>query len=301
MNRRLLVTGCGGFVAGSVVHEAPEKWDVHAVSRGKPLVQRKGLAWHTFDPLDAARLRDLFHAVKPDAVIHAAALADIDYCEAHKEEAWRVNAGLTEDLANLCRDAGARMLFLSTDTVFDGEKGGYVEEDPPRPLNYYAETKVAAERTVAALDVNWVVARVSLVMGLPMLGAGNSFLSRMIPVLNEGKELGVPENEIRSPIDVVTLARALLELVGNEYAGYLHLAGNDVLNRFEMVQRIAKILGYAQRLIVPRNPGNIPGRAPRPLDASLCNAKARALLHTPMLGLEAGLELVLSTRDRLAL
>lgn len=297
MNKRLLVTGCGGFVAGAVVHQAPEAWEVHALSRGEPLLERAGLVWHALDPLEEDRLREVFRGANPDAVIHAAAIADIDFCEANQDLARRVNVGLTQQLAGLCAETGAKMLFLSTDTVFDGEKGDYVEEDPPGPLNYYAETKAAAEKVVAGLERGWVVTRISLVMGLPMLGAGNSFLSRMIPALNEGKEVGVPDNEIRSPIDVVTLARALLEVAGGDYTGYLHLAGNDILNRHEMVCRIAKILGYPQRLVVARNPDNIPGRAPRPLNASLCNKKARSLLHTPMLGLREGLELVLSTRE----
>lgn len=298
MPGKLMVTGCGGFVGGAVVHEAGPPWELHAVSGKPPLLERPGLVWHTFDLLDAAALRQTFEAVRPDAVLHVAALADIDACEADPDRARRVNVGVTEELARLARESGAKLVYVSTDTVFDGTRGLYTEDDPPRPLNVYAQTKVAAERVVAALPAPWVVARTSLVMGLPMLQAGNSFLSRIIPVLAAGRELGVPDNEVRSPIDVVTLARALLELAGNRYTGCLHLAGNDVLSRWEMVRRLAEHLGYSPGLVVARNPEAIPGRAPRPLNASLSNARARGLLETPMRNLLEGLELVLAATHR---
>jgi dTDP-4-dehydrorhamnose reductase len=296
-----MVTGCDGFVAGSIVHQAGKEWDLHALSLGDSLLERAGLRWYTFDLRDTDRLREVFEEVRPEAVIHMAAMADIDFCESNKDIAWAVNVEVTREIAGLCRKHGAKMVFPSTDTVFDGKKGGYVEEDAPVPVNFYAETKVAAEQIVSGLGQNWVVARLSLVMGLPMLGAGNSFLSRAIPLLQAGKEVGMPDEEIRSSIDVITLARALLELAGNDYTGFLHLAGNDVMSRYELMRRIAAKLGLPQNLVVVKNSSAIPGRAPRPVHADLCNAKARSVLKTPMRGIEDGLDLVLRTKKGIVL
>ena len=148
MRKRLWVTGCGGFVAGAVAHEASTSWDLHALSRGEPLLSRENLVWHTLDLLDTERLRALFHEVRPNAVIHAAALANIDFCEANPGQAWRVNEGATRTLADLCDETGARMIYVSTDTVFDGVKGHYAEDDAPGPVNEYARTKVAGEQCV---------------------------------------------------------------------------------------------------------------------------------------------------------
>jgi len=212
-----------------------------------------------------------------------------------------VNVGVTREVARNCRENGAKMVFLSTDTVFDGKKGNYREEDTPHPVNFYAETKVKAENIVAREAGNVVITRISLVMGLPVLGTGNSFLARMFASLEEGSEYGVPDNEIRTPIDVITLGRALLELAGNDFTGFIHLAGNDRLNRFAMSQRIAERLGYPRDLIVVKNFIGIAGRAPRPMDASLENSKARAMLKTPMCGLDEGLELVLTIKKEGAL
>ena len=299
--RRLLATGCGGFVGSAVAHEMRPPWECHALTRGPALLHREGQVWHTLNILSAPDLERVFNAVSPDVVIHAAACADIDLCEADKDAAHNINVEVTRNLAQLCRARETRMILVSTDTVFDGTKGNYTESDPPGPVNWYAETKAAAERIVAGLPSNWVVVRTSLVAGLPLLGSGKSSISRALSVLQAGGELAVSDREIRSPIDVVTLARALIELAGMDFSGYLHLAGNDVLNRFDMTRRIAAKFGLPVHLVVPRTSADASGGAPRPLDVSLCNAKARSMLKTPMLGLEAGLDLALSTKKGIVL
>jgi dTDP-4-dehydrorhamnose reductase len=296
MTERIVLTGGSGFVAGSVIAQSGER-EVHVLSRGKSLLQRAGIHWHNLDVTDPVALAAKIHEIGPSAILHTAAIADIDYCQAHQTEAEAVNATWTANLAALAEAHGAKLVFLSTDNVFDGVRGRYSESDAPSPSNYYGETKVIGENAVARIpDATWVVARVSLVMGLPMLGVGNSFLSRMLPSLEAGEVLGVPPMEIRSPIDVVTLGRALLELAGNDFCGYLNLSGDDILNRCEMVQRIAMHLGYPAHQVIPKDPTHIPGRAPRPRDASLLNTRAHEVLDTKLCGLEEGLERVLANR-----
>lgn len=293
MVRRLVLTGAGGFVGGSIAAQAGPEWEVHALTRKNALGGPAHVRWHALDPLDFDVLRGLVRAIDPDVIVHAAAMADIDYCEAHREETRRVNIAWTQQMAGLASECGARMVYLSTDNAFDGERGLYTEDDPPSPVNYYGESKVAGEEIVAAMDVSWVIARVSIVMGLPILGGGNSFMSRMIGKLEKGEPVGVPPVEIRSPIDLVTLGRALLELAGNPFTGIIHLSGNDVMNRCDFVRRIARRLGFPEDLVAINDPMTLPGRGPRPRDVSLANTKARRTLKTPMAGIDQGLDLVL--------
>lgn len=292
---RILITGAGGFIAGSLLKQAPLGWDIHAQTRGMPIWTRERLFWWRADPIDAAAMAGVLEKAQPSAILHTAALANIDYCQQHPEEAEAVNVEVTRSLALYAARSGAKLVFLSTDNVFDGERGMYREEDPPFPIHCYGETKARAEELIRALP-NGVVARVAVVTGLPVLGRGNSFLGWMLKRLDAGEEVGAPENEIRTTIDAVTVARALLELAENDFAGVIHLAGNDRINRFEMVRRIAQRLGYDPARIVPNDPTTLPGRAPRPLDISLDNALARRVLGTPMVGLEAGLNLIMADR-----
>ena len=116
----------------------------------------------------------------------------------------------------------------------------------------------------------------------------------MIAALKAGRQVAVPANEIRTPVDVITLGRALLELAGDAPRGIFHLAGNDRLNRLDLAQRIAASLGFPTSLIVAQDPSTIPDRAPRH-DVSLDNRKARAQLKTPMRSLDEALSLCLRT------
>lgn len=290
---KLFITGFGGFVGGNVIAQATKDWDIYAVDRIDIPENRDAVSYYSLDLLDFEKLTQLFEDINPDAVIHTAALADIDFCQNNREQAEAINVGVTRKLAELCAGNGAKLVFCSTDTVFDGQKGFYVEEDEPHPINFYAETKVRAENIVNALD-NSVVARLSLVMGLPVMGRGNSFLARTIEKLGAGESVKFPQNEIRTPIDVITLGRALLELAGNGFSGTVHLAGNDRLTRYDMARRIAERLGFSRELIIATDSNAMPGRAPRPNDASLDNTKAKQILQTPMRSLMDGLDLTLN-------
>jgi len=293
----LIVTGANGFVAGSVLAQAGDEWQVHAVSRGATFAQRDHLRWHTCDPLVPAQLTQLFHEVRPDAVIHTAALADIDFCQAHPELARTVNVGLTRSLADICAATACKLVLCSTDTIFDGEHAPYGEDDRPGPVNFYAETKVEAEQIAARLGAKAVIARLSLVVGLPVLGAGNSFLARMIASFKGGRPVAVPEHEVRTPVDVITVGRALLEFAAGNQHGIFHLAGHDRLSRFAMAQKIAVRFGFPKELVTAQALAASPGRAARPRDVSLNNAKACAQLKTPMRTLDEGLSLILKMSE----
>jgi dTDP-4-dehydrorhamnose reductase len=189
--KKLVVTGATGFVAGSILAQAGDGWQVHAISRDEPLVQRHNLCWHTFDPLAPDELARIFRKAAPDIVIHTAAMADIDFCQTHPEIARSINVDLTRRVADQCTEAGCKLVFCSSDTVFDGEHATYDEDDLPGPVNFYAETKVEAEQIVARLGPQTVIARLSLVVGLPVLGAGNSFLARMVAAFKDGRRVAV--------------------------------------------------------------------------------------------------------------
>jgi dTDP-4-dehydrorhamnose reductase len=299
--RRLIITGGGGFVAGGIIHQAPSEWELHVLSAKEPQTRRSGLIWHTLDWNDPGAARTIIAGVAPQAVVHAAAIGNIDFCEQHPDRAHLANVEWTAAVAAAAAAQGCRLLYLSTDTVFDGvlqaaaaARGGYVEEDPPSPINEYARTKAAGERLVAK-SANHVIVRAALVMGFGLLGAGNSFLERTVAMLRDQQTIYVPPEEIRTPIDVVTLSRALLELCAGNFRGTIHLAGNERLDRISLTRRLATRLGFSAQLIVPRAPDQIAGRAPRPRDVSLCNHLARTLLKTPMRDFDSALELVVNS------
>jgi len=300
VQKKLIVTGAQGFVAGSILAQAGAEWEVHALTRGAAQGPSRQTRYHAYQPTEPSGLAQLFRDLRPHAVIHTAALADIDYCQSHPDEARAVNVELTRALTQSCQECGTRLIFCSSDTVFDGEHAPYSEDQKPGPVNFYAETKVAAEQIVASLGPLGAVVRLSLVMGLPVLGAGNSFLARTLVALKEGRSVGFTEHEIRTPVDVITVGRGLLELAGNSQHGFFHLAGRTRLNRFQMGQQLAERFGFPKSLVVSQGSAPIPGRAARPRDVSLDTWQTAARLATPLLTLDEAISLVQQTAKTLS-
>lgn len=293
--KKLLVTGCNGFVAGGVIAQAGPGWEVHGAGRGRLRATAGKLRYHQVDLLQSQEVERIFQENLFDSVIHTAAIANIDYCEKHKGEAVENNVNVTENITQLCEKFDVKFVYCSTDNVFDGQAGRYSEEDAPNPINHYGVTKVLAEQIVQSASMQWVVARLSLVVGLPVGGRGNSYLSGLIQRLENGENDFSPENEIRTPIDVKSLSRALIELAENDFSGIVHLAGNSRVNRYEMARRIARTLRLRSEFIISTDSNAIAGRAPRPDDVSLDNSTARRELATPMLDLEEALAGILGT------
>ena len=303
MKKKILLTGGGGFAAGNIISQAniDSNFEIHAIELREVPFNQERLIWHILDLQDSERLKDTFYRVQPDVLVHAAAISDIDYCEAHRDIAENVNTDVTALFVTLCREMSCRLIYFSSDSVFDGSKGNYTEEDQAEPINVYARTKVKSENIIKQHAQNWVIIRPSLIMGLPVWEAGNSFFWRMVKSLQKGKEVAFPKGEIRSPIDVITLSKAILEIANHAYSGILHLSGNNAVSRFDMARRIADRLGYPKNLVVDREPVIDSGRAPRPVNVSLCNKKAQMILKTPMLSLDEGIDLILTSKGEIGL
>lgn len=265
----------------------PPHCDVYAISRkDKPPIDfPSNVKWITTNSESSKEWMKIIDEVMPTALIHTSAMADIDQCEKEKPKAYYVNVELTKCLLEVCEKHSTKFLFCSSDTVFDGAKGMYKEEDIPIPLNYYAKTKVEAEKIVLNAKTSKVIARIALVMGFPVYPyASNSFMARMEQRIRECKSVPMPEDEYRTPIDVITLAKALIELaISSSYDGIIHLAGNDRVSRYEMANLICDEMNWDKKYIVPYIIDN-PNRAPRPKDVSLDNRRAKKLLKTQFLG-----------------
>ena len=196
------------------------------------------------DLADTERVRVAFRRAALTVVIHAGAVAAVAECRRNPERAYQVNTQGTALLADLSREAGARLLFLSTDLVFDGEKGWYCEDDLPAPLSVYGQTKAAAEQAVLAVP-HGLVLRVSLLFG-PGIVERPYFFDEQVAALREGRRLTLFNDEWRTPLSLASAARALRMLVHSDFAGILHLGGPERMSRLEMGQ----------------SPGSLPWRGP---------------------------------------
>lgn len=262
-------------MGGSVCSLAMGKWDVWGTyNSNRPGTE--GVNWLPMDLRDPQSVRSALEAAGPDLTIHTAAIADIDVCEENPQLAWSTNHVGTRLVAREASRQGSRLVHISTSNVFDGERGHYSEVDPTGGTSVYSRSKISAEREVLGIEGTLVV-RNSIVLGFPKI-SGRSFLLRTVSELEEGRSVGFPTGEIRTPIDSWTLASSILELGRSDLDGIYHVAGTEALSRYEMGLKIAEKAGCDPALVKPiANPPS--KRAPRPLDASLDTAKARAVLE----------------------
>ncbi len=275
---RLLIVGATGFVGSRWTLAAEPHFEVWRGSRIAGEADRS-LA---IDITDRPSVLEAFDRVRPQFVTHLAALSDIDRCERERDLAERINLQGTIHVAECCARSGARMLFTSTDAVFDGTKGIYHEEDPPTPPNWYGQTKARAEKAVAELLPSATIVRLSLVLGRSALGRGNSYLEKVTANLQAGNQIVSPTYEFRNPIDVGTLCAYLLELSSNPDArGIFHVGASDKMSRYELARAIATRLGAEPSLIVPQDSA-VPGRAPRGRDDFLATDRLRTVCRTPL-------------------
>ncbi|HWB14589.1 MAG TPA: SDR family oxidoreductase [Pirellulales bacterium] len=224
---------------------------------------------------DGEPLRQSLRAIRPDVVVHAAAMASVARCFALPEMAWHVNADATRELVTLASEWRARLLLVSTDLVFDGSKGGYEEPDEARPLSIYGRTKLAAEEATLSYDRAAVV-RVSLLFG-PALGERRSFFDEQVAAIREGRPCRLFSDEWRTPLALSTAASALIQIAQSDFTGLLHLGGPQRMSRLEMGERLADALGCDAASLISVTRDSTAADEPRPRDNSLDSSRWRSL------------------------
>jgi dTDP-4-dehydrorhamnose reductase len=270
---RLLITGAGGLFGAYLLRETRGRAGI--VAWGGPRGgERFGVPLRPVDLTDADAVADAFRSDRPDAVVHAAAMARVADCWRDPDRARRVNAEAVATLARLAADAGARLVLVSTDLVFDGEHAAYREGDAPAPVSVYGRTKQAGEEAALAAPRSAVV-RVSLLYG-PALHGRPSFFDEQAAALRTGLPVTLFRDEWRTPLDLVTAARTLLAVADSDFSGLLHVGGPERLSRLEMGRRLAASLGADPAVIVPADRDAAPAPEPRPRDVSLDSSRWRA-------------------------
>ena len=288
--KKLLVTGASGFLGSVLFQKAHSAWETVGLFKEHPIPDLPHARAHRLDLTDEREVRRFLKSEKPDVIIHTAAQTRVDACEKAADACRKLNVDGTRTLAEIAAELGARLLYISTDLVFDGKKGLYSESDPTGPLSTYARTKLVGEKIVRATCRNSVVVRIAILYGKSPQNR-YSFSEWLRTSWEKGQATPLFFDQYRSPIWVDNLAEALLELAESDFTGLLHLAGSQRVDRVRFGRLLAKILSADERLILPKSMFDVPATAPRPQDVSLKIDRARALLKTPLLSVEEGLRL----------
>jgi dTDP-4-dehydrorhamnose reductase len=223
--------------------------------------------------MDHGQVTALWSRLQPQAVIHCAALSRTGQCQADPARAREINVEATRRLAALAHDKP--FLFLSSDQVFDGAKGNYVETDEVRPLNIYGQTKAEAERVVLQNQAHTVI-RIALTAGCSETG-DRSFVEDMRNVCRQGQTLTLFTDEFRCPLPAGVVARAIWELLAQDRPELYHLGGSERMSRWDIGLALSR---WYPELSACLRVGSLRDYAgpPRPPDLSMNNGKVQALL-----------------------
>ena len=251
---RVLVIGASGFIGRYVMRRlgASAEHDAAGTYRSQPPAD-DGNVWHRVELTDADDLERLFRQAQPEAVIHLAAIADIGAAERDPERATAVNVTATSNIARLCEQRGARLIFVSTECVFDGQRGFYREDETPRPTTHYGLTKWEAEQEVVWEAAYWSIVRTSIVYGWPHQGKRN-FAPWLIENLRNGRPYHAPTEVLRTPVYVEHLVDGIARIVEGQYPGILHVAGRDWVSMYDFAVAIADAFGLDANLVEPIDP-----------------------------------------------
>jgi dTDP-4-dehydrorhamnose reductase len=272
---KILVTGASGLLGTKLCQIALRKnHSVHAAySQHKPSF---GTPFE-LNILDQTALQQSFKRIQPEAVVHSAALTDVDKCEIDKELASKTNFEATANLANLCNKFGAFLVYVSTDYVFNGEKGMYSEKDPTDPINHYGITKLKGEEAVQTLD-NYCIARGSIIYGSTSATGKTNFALWLLEKLRKKEEAKTVTDQWNSPTLNVNMAEMIVEAVEKRKTGIFHMSGASRLSRIEFAQNLAETFNLDTKYIIPVQSNQMKWVAKRPRDSSLNVEKAEQIL-----------------------
>jgi len=285
---RILLTGASGLLGLNIALALDGKeHQVFGVSNTPPL------GWANFKTIQAELTGDgvlekIFTEIKPEAVIHCAAIANVDECETKPELAEAINAGLPGQIAALAAQHNAKMVHISTDAVFDGQKGNYLETDAPNPLSVYAKTKLGGENAAALANPNALIARVNF-YGWSMSGK-RSLAEWFVSNLAEGNAIKGFKDVLFCPFMVLDLVDTLMQAIDKDLKGLYHVVGSEAMSKYDFGQAIARKFGFDTNLLTPASVYDAGLKAARSPNLTLNTGKIVSALGHPLPGFEAGLQ-----------
>jgi dTDP-4-dehydrorhamnose reductase len=293
----ILITGANGFLGYYLTRQLLDK-KFHVIATGKgdcrlPFSADSNFSYEQMDFTDPYSVHDVFEKYKPGIVVHGGAISKPDECEQDQWQAYLVNVeGTVTTLLNAAEQKSF-FIYMSTDFVFDGEKGMYKEDDRASPINYYGKTKLEAEEAVKEYEYDWAIVRTVMVYGKPILSRSN-ILSIVKEKLEKGEPYKVVDDQVRTPTYVEDLAAGIVQIIEKKATGVYHLSGKDLMTPYQMACKAADYLGLDKSLIQRVTAADFSQPAKRPALTGLNIDKARKDLGFEPLPFDEGIKKMFS-------
>jgi len=288
---RILITGGSGFLGHNLLKGLCDRHELFGGHYSSQTVARECRP-AAFDITDAQAVSERFEEIRPEVVVHAAAMAQPDECENHPKRAHQVIVEGTRHIAEACARTSARLIHISTDLVFDGVRGQYTEGDKVRGISVYARAKIEAEEIVQAMASASIVLRIALLYGYGN-AAHTGFVAATLRSWREGKALTFYTDQYRTPAFAPQVCEAVCGFLEHpRLGGIFHLGGAERISRFEFAVMLARQAGVSTDLVRPGSMFDVPDAAPRGQDCSLVSGKIRKAVGLSPLYCREALEIM---------
>ena len=291
MKQKLLIIGGSGLLGSTLIEYALSDYEIHATFN-KNTIQNTNVSSTQVELLnDRAKIVNLIKSFKPDIVVHTAAHSSVDVCETNHKVADTLHVDITQDIANICAELNSKLIYISTDAVFEGQfNKKYTEEDKPNPINYYGKTKLEAEKVVLGSDSKNTILRTSVIYGWHKK---SRFTNWILDALRAQKIVDPFIDQYNTPTLVDDIAKSILLIITLGISGLYHTTGKTCINRYEFAVELANSFGYDKNLIKPVTSLEKKQDAPRPMSTCLNSSKLEMMINYHFLDIKSGISFIL--------
>ena len=295
---KVLITGANGLLGQHLVKLLIESTNYMITATGKgvsrlPFNATNQFNYVSLDITNGVEVAAFIARDRPDIIIHTAAITQVDECEQNPIHCWNTNVTATRFLLGAAEIAGAAFIYISTDFIFDGISGPYLESDLPGPVNYYGSSKLGAEKSVMESKLPWCIIRTVLVYGNILVGNRSNMVSWVQNNLSQGKPIQVVSDQWRTPTYVEDLAKGILLAIENKAKGIYHISGEELLTPYDMAMATAAYLALDINLIEKVTASIFVQAAKRPAKTGFIIDKAKNELGFRPLSFKEGLKKML--------
>jgi dTDP-4-dehydrorhamnose reductase len=274
---RILVTGSNGLLGQKLTHLLQQDKGIHliATARGKSVLSLTCGEYHSMDISEAAQVENVLRLTKPDVIINTAAMTQVDDCETQRDACWKANVTSVENLVRSCESLQIHLVHVSTDFIFDGTRGPLDETEAPGPVNFYGESKLAAEKVIMSSKVSWAILRTVLVFGITHDMSRSNIVLWVKNSLQQLKTIQVVNDQWRTPTLAEDLAQGCYLAAKKKATGIYNISGKDFLSPYDIAIKTATFFNLDKSLIKPTDSSQFKQPAKRPLITGFIIDKAR--------------------------
>ncbi len=295
---KILITGGSGLLGKSLIETGKDGHEITATYIGNYTMQDvESVRYEKLDIRDKQGYIHIFKEFRPDVTIHTAGVGSPDYAEQNREESHDINIGGTRNILFCCEKYDSKLILISSNGVYDGEKAPYSEEDPAEPINYYGELKIIAEEMLMKARIPYAIVRPILMYGWNHPYERSNIATHCLAKMREGEKVYVYEDVFVTPLFSLNCAKAIWKIIREEKYDLFNIAGAERVSIYQMIKTMADIFELNSELVKPVPQGYFTELVKRPRDTSFVTAKMREVLGIRPLSVYEGLMAMKSCQE----